>query len=133
MPKEKMKTVLIIEDEKPLSDAIRAKLDSAGFVTVTARSVDQALEYLKNSVKIDAVWLDHYLFGERNGVDFVTLLRKKEAIQKDLPIFVVSNTVSPDKIRMYLKLGVKKCYTKVDFRLDEIISDIKRVMKWKKY
>ena len=128
-----MKTVLIIEDEKPLSDAIRAKLDSAGFVTVTARSVDQALEYLKNSVKIDAVWLDHYLFGERNGVDFVTLLRKKEAIQKDLPIFVVSNTVSPDKIRMYLKLGVKKCYTKVDFRLDEIISDIKRVMKWKKY
>jgi len=92
---------------------------------VTAKSVTQALNHLKSRVKIDAVWLDHYLFGKEDGLGFVTKIKKPGSAWKNLPIFVISNTVSPEKIQVYLKLGVEKCYAKTDCRLDKIISDIK--------
>lgn len=121
------KTILILEDEKPLLEVIKAKFETEGFSVVTARSVNQALEYLKDGVKIDAVWLDHYLFGKEDGLDFVTEVRRDDQ-GKNLPIFVISNSVSPEKVHAYLKLGVKKYYTKVDFRLDQIITDIKNFL-----
>lgn len=119
------KTILVLEDEKPLIKVIKDKLETEGFSVVTARAADQALDYLKEGVKIDAVWLDHYLFGKGDGLDFVKALNKNNSWKK-VPVFVVSNTVSPDKVSEYLKLGVKRCYTKVDYRLDKIIADIKK-------
>jgi DNA-binding response OmpR family regulator len=55
------KTILIVEDERPLANAIKIKLELNGFETVTARSVAQALDYLENINEINAIWLDHYL------------------------------------------------------------------------
>ncbi|PIS08869.1 hypothetical protein COT75_04515 [Candidatus Beckwithbacteria bacterium CG10_big_fil_rev_8_21_14_0_10_34_10] len=127
--KTQKKIGLILEDEKPLWEVIKSSCEKNGFETITARSVNQGLEYLKKGVKIDFVWLDHYLYGKENGLDFVTKLKQKGSAWKNLPIFVVSNTVSPEKIQIYLKLGVKKCYTKVDFKLDEIVTDIKKSLK----
>lgn len=94
---------------------------------VTARAATQALDYLREGVKVDAVWLDHYLFGKENGLDFVEALNNNDFWER-IPVFVVSNTVSPDKVSVYLKLGVQKCYTKVDNRLDKIIADISRFL-----
>lgn len=127
MKKKSEQIVLVLEDEKPLLGVIKDKLETEGFSVVIARSVDQALDYLKEGVKIDAVWLDHYLFGKKDGLDFVKALKNEES-WKRLPVFVISNTVSPDKITEYLKLGVEKCYTKVDYRLDKIIADISRFL-----
>ncbi len=123
------KTILIMEDEKPLIEVIKAKMEIEGLETVSARSVAQGLEYQKTGVKVSAIWLDHYLFGELDGLDFVKKIKEKDSVWRDLPVFVVSNTVSPEKIQEYKKLGIVKCYTKVDFRLDEIINDIKNFLK----
>jgi CheY-like chemotaxis protein len=123
------KTILILEDEKPIYEVIKYKLEAEGFNTVIARSMVQAVDYLENGVNVDFVWLDHYLLGKENGLDFVSKLKQKGSVWRKLPVFVVSNTVLPEKIRKYLKLGVEKCYTKVDFRLDQIVSDIKIFLK----
>lgn len=125
MDKTKLKTILILEDENPISEVIKSKCKSEGFNVVTTRSVKQALEYLRNGIKVDAIWVDHYLFGKENGFDFVSEIKKPESAWKNLPVFVISNTVSPEKIQEYLKLGVERYYTKVDFRLDQIVADIK--------
>ncbi len=123
------KTILVVEDERPLLEVIKSKFGTEGFGVVTAKSVRQALEYLQTGVKVDAVWLDHYLFGRESGLDFVTKIKRAGSAWKNLPVFVVSNTVSPEKVQSYLKLGVKRCYTKVDFRLEQIIADIKEFLK----
>ena len=117
------KNVLVIEDEKPLLEAIKLKLEKSGFDVVTARSVDQALNLLEDISKIDVIWLDHYLLGKGDGLDFVAKV-KNDGKLKNIPIFVVSNTTSPDKVQAYLRLGATKYYTKADFRLDKIIEDI---------
>ncbi len=119
------KTILVIEDERPLVEAIKIKLEKTGFTVVTGRSVEQAVGYLEEGVKIDAVWLDHYLFGKESGLDFVAKVKEDSSKYKNIPIFVVSNTATPDKVQGYLRLGVNKYYTKADNRLENIINDIK--------
>lgn len=118
-------TILVIEDELPLQDAIRIKLENNGLRVVTARSVKQALSYIEELISIDIIWLDHYLLGQENGLSFVAQLKEDKSSYKDIPIFVVSNSVGQDKITSYIRLGVNKYYTKTEFTLAEIVSDIK--------
>ena len=125
---DKKTIALIVEDEQPLLDAIKIKLEKSGFEAVTARSVDQAINLLEDLVKIDVIWMDHYLLGKESGLDFVAKVKNNEAWKK-IPIFLVSNTTSPDKVKTYLELGVEKYYTKADYRLDDIIGDINNSLK----
>ena len=123
------KTILVVEDEKPLADAIKKKLEINGFDVVTARDVTQALNYLEELQKIDLVWVDHYLLGKQNGLDLVIKMKEKNSKWKDIHIFVISNTATPDKVANYVDLGVDKYYVKADYRLDDIINDIKLVLE----
>ena len=125
------KTILVVEDELPLLEAITIKLGLNGFATVTARTVDQALAYMEDIKGVKAIWLDHYLIGKENGLDFVSKIKEDGSAWKNIPIFVVSNTAGDDKAHAYLKLGADKFYTKSNFRLDQIIGDIKATLEQK--
>jgi DNA-binding response OmpR family regulator len=121
---ENNKVVLVIEDEKPLLEAINLKLKMSGFEVVTARTVEQAKNYVVDLKQIDVIWLDHYLMGKEDGLDFVAWCREDNNKCSLTPIFVVSNTASPDKVATYLSLGVKDYYVKANYRLDEIIAQV---------
>lgn len=120
-------TILVVEDERSLCEAVQFKLESGGFSVMTARAIDQAIALLQKAKKIDAIWLDHYLFGNQNGLDLMFEIHDNKLWQ-DMPVFVVSNTVSPDKVKTYLSLGAQKYYTKVDNRLDTIVGDITKLL-----
>ena len=122
------KTILVLEDEIPLQNAIKLKLTKNGFDVVTARNVEQAMNHLLDIPKVDIIWVDHYLLGEETGFDFVIKLKSSDK-WKNIPIFVVSNTASEDKVKSYLALGVHKYYAKSDFRLDTIISEINSILE----
>lgn len=128
MTENRIPTILVVEDERPLADAINVKLKKNGFDVVSARAVSQALEYLETSMNVDVVWLDHYLLGKENGLDFVTKLKSDTGKWKNIPIFVVSNTASPDKVQSYLRLGIHKYFVKAEHRLDDIIGEIKKAL-----
>jgi two-component system chemotaxis sensor kinase CheA len=116
------KTILVAEDEKPLLEAIRVKLVKSGFTVMTAREVEEAMSIIDNS-PICAIWLDHYLLGKENGLDLVAKIKNHEEYKK-IPIFVVSNTASQEKVKTYISLGINKYYIKSNCRLENIISDI---------
>lgn len=120
----KEKVILVVEDELPLLEAIKLKLTKSGFSVVTARSVEQAVNHIKDIEKVDAIWLDHYLLGKENGLDFVVKCKSENSWCRHIPIFVVSNTASADKVQAYLQLGVSKYYVKAEKRLDEIIKEM---------
>lgn len=122
------RTILIIEDERPLLEVVQLKLEGSGFDVVTARSVNQAFDFLTALPRVDAVWLDHYLLGQHNGVDFVRRV-KDEPRAKDIPIFVISNSASEDTKDAYRQLGVEGYYVKSDFQLEEIIDDVRSVLQ----
>ncbi len=99
---EHKKTILVVEDERPLIQAIQTKLEKCNLLVVTSRSINQAIDYLENIKKIDAIWLDHYLPGEKTGLDFVAYLKKTKSKWASIPIFIVSNTASSTNVRSYL-------------------------------
>ncbi len=119
------KVILVLEDERPLLEAIKLKLEKNKFEVVTARTVEQAKNYVKDLAQVDAIWLDHYLIGKENGLDFVAWCKEEDNAKcKQVPIFVVSNTASPDKVSTYMRLGAKEYYIKSNHRLDEIVKAI---------
>ncbi|MCX6712078.1 MAG: response regulator [Candidatus Vogelbacteria bacterium] len=119
------KVILVVEDEQPLLEAIRLKLDKNNFKVVTARSVEQAKQYVIDLAQVDAIWLDHYLLGKEDGLDFVAWCKEGDNAKcKNIPVFVVSNTASHDKVASYLQLGIKEYFVKSNYRLDEIIATI---------
>ncbi|OGE85129.1 MAG: hypothetical protein A3J48_03070 [Candidatus Doudnabacteria bacterium RIFCSPHIGHO2_02_FULL_46_11] len=128
MPDKSNYVALVVEDERPLAQVIQKKMEKSGFETVLARSVDQALGYMEDLPKIDVIWLDHYLIGEGTGLDFVEKL-KHNTKWKAIPIFVVSNTATQAKVHSYIDLGVTKYYTKSDARLDQIVTEINKVLQ----
>ncbi len=121
------KNILVVEDEISLQKAISTKLIKNNFNTFKARSVDEAMAHL-TSQKIDAIWLDHYLLGEESGLDFVARLKLSDSEWKNIPIFVVSNTASPDKVRSYISLGINSFFTKADYSLAQIIADLNKAL-----
>ncbi len=125
---KKIPVILLVEDERPLINAIKAKLELNGFDSVSARTVNQAVDYLESLESVDLVWLDHYLLGKENGLDFVTKMKNEDKWKK-IPIFVVSNTATAEKKYSYLTLGIDKYYVKSDHRLNEIINDIKELLE----
>ncbi len=124
-PTSTNRTILLIEDERPLVSVIKAKLINAGFDVVTARTIDQGLGYMEDIEAIEAVWLDHYLPGNKTGLDFIATLKAPGSKWVNAPVFVVSNTASDANLRTYLRLGVTKYFVKAEHRLDEISNDIK--------
>jgi len=122
-------SMLVIEDEKPLQKAIKAKLEREGFDVVLAVEVNQGITYLEDpDLDIDAVWLDHYLFGKEDGLDFLSKSTEK-GLLKGVPVFVVTNTGGHEKKTVYMAMGATKYFVKSSNRLDEIIADIKETIK----
>lgn len=121
------KTVLILEDEDLISGVIKNKLEKKEVVAFVATSVQEGLDILSKEA-IDVIWLDHYLFGAANGLDFVIKLKSNDK-WKNIPIFLVSNTATPDKVSSYLTLGVDKYFTKLDNKLEQIIADVAESIK----
>jgi DNA-binding response OmpR family regulator len=120
--------LLIVEDELPLAEAIKTKLGQNGFEVASARTLEQARNYLNELDHIDAIWLDHYLLGKGDGLDLVNIVKASDKPYANAPIFVVSNTASSDKIESYAAHGVTKYYVKAEHRLEEIIGDIKETL-----
>ena len=116
------KSILIIEDELALQNAIKIKLERHNFKVFTARDVASAIKVISSN-SISVIWLDHYLLGGEDGLDFVIKIKSNENYNK-IPIFVVSNTASPEKISAYLQLGVSDFYTKANHKLEDMINDI---------
>ncbi len=117
-------TVMVVEDETLLLQAIVKKLTVEGIETVSCSTGQQAVDYLNSLPKLpDAIWLDYYL-KDMNGLDFMHVL-KKNTQWSEIPVVVVSNSASDDKVHSMLALGVTKYLLKAEYRLDEIIKIIK--------
>lgn len=121
------KTALVVEDERSLQQVIKMKLENSGYTVLTARSASEAIAHLSDMNTIDFVWLDHYLFGDGDGLDIVKHIRTNKDVHiAKLPIFVVSNTASKDKVDDYYAYQIDKFYIKAEHQLEEIVADIQK-------
>jgi len=118
---------MIVEDETLLLQAITKKLKLSGIDVLSCASGQQALDYLESLDEMpDAIWLDYYL-KDMNGLSFMEELKKNKQ-WATIPVVVVSNSASSEKVHNMLALGVKKYILKAEYRLDEIIAIIRELI-----
>ena len=126
--KKESKTILVIEDEQPLLEAIKAKLLKNNFEVVCCRDCESGLKFIADMPRIDLIWLDHYLGGNETGIDFMVKM-KRNFPKKKIPVIVVSVSTDEAKYKQYLDLGAEKFYTKSNFGLQELIDEISGYFK----
>ncbi|OGH11258.1 MAG: hypothetical protein A2857_06560 [Candidatus Levybacteria bacterium RIFCSPHIGHO2_01_FULL_36_15] len=120
-------TVMVVEDEALLLQAIEKKLRLSGISVISCAGGNQAIEYLRTFQKLpDAIWLDYYL-RDMSGLDLVNEIKKDEKLIK-IPIVVISNSASENKVKTLLALGVKKYLLKSEYRLDDIIEIVRKII-----
>lgn len=92
--------VLIIEDERPVSDLFRDHLTDLGHDAIVAPSAEDALRMLATG-PVDAILLDLGLPGI-SGLEF---LRLPAVLARSIPIIVISGTATEAQARDCLTYG----------------------------
>lgn len=113
--------VMVVEDEQMLLKAIEMKLSKAGRQVIGCISAEEALETLKKSTQLpNIIWLDYYL-KDMNGLEFMTVL-KSNSEWANIPVMVVSNSATQEKVSRMLALGAKKYVLKAESRLEDLVG-----------
>jgi len=124
-------TILVVEDEKLLLEAIKKKLSFLNISCISASSVAEAKQFIDTtSSPPDAIWLD-FLLGDGSGLDVLEYV-KSHPVMSTVPIFVVSNSGSDDKITQMLALGAARYMVKAEHRIEDIINIVKEFIEVKK-
>lgn len=121
--------VMIIEDEVMILQAIERKLQNVGFETVSFTKATDALKYFAaGGEKPDAIWLDYYLEDDIDGIAFMQKINEYPGLSS-IPVIVVSNSASQEKVNAMIALGVKKYLLKAENRLEDIVSTIHEILE----
>ena len=113
-----MKKILVVDDEKPISDIIKFNLSKEGYEVYTAYDGEEALEQVKE-VEPDLILLD-LMLPKIDGLEVAREVRKTY----DMPIIMVTAKDSEiDKV-LGLELGADDYVTK-PFSNRELIARVK--------
>lgn len=118
-----MKKILVVEDEKPLSIALTKKLKKEGFEVDVAGNGEEGLSKF-NQFKPDLILLDIVM----PVMDGLTMLEKLRETS-DVPVIILTNLSSPDKIYSAIKSGSYEYLTKLNYSLEDVINKVKKILK----
>ncbi len=117
-----MSKILVVDDEKPISDIIKFNLTKEGYDVVTAADGQEALTMFSDE-KPDLVLLDQML-PEIDGVEVLRQIRSKS----EIPVIMVTAKDSEiDKV-LGLEMGADDYVTK-PFSTRELIARVKANMR----
>src|SRR5699024_1887515 len=113
-----MKKILVVDDEKPISDIIKFNLEKEGYEVVTAFDGEEALE--KVSEEEPALIVLDVMLPKIDGLEVVREVRKNH----DMPIIMVTaKETEIDKV-LGLELGADDYVTK-PFSNRELVARVK--------
>ncbi len=114
--------VLIVEDEKPISDLIKMSLGKSGYSCVCAYDGIAAADILENDTNFDLILLDVMLPGA-DGFELMDYIRPLE-----IPvIFLTAKTAVNDRVRG-LKMGAEDYIIK-PFEIVELLARVEVVLR----
>jgi CheY-like chemotaxis protein len=117
-----MVKLLIVEDDKILSNMYRIKFINAGHDVKVAENGEVALDLMK-SFKPDLVLMD-LMMPVMDG--FTALTRaKSDPSLKDIPIVILTNLSQTEDAEKTLKMGAKGFIVKSDLTPAEILAKVK--------
>ncbi|MDP7069121.1 MAG: response regulator [Candidatus Peribacteraceae bacterium] len=114
----KKKSILVIDDDDALCNALTSKFTAKGYNVVTCKNGVDAVEHL-SSEKFDVVLTDLHM-PEGDGFD--VLVKLKESMNADIPAYVITNLGSDQFCDKAMHLGAKKCFVKSLVTLRDVVA-----------
>lgn len=120
-----MTKVLVVEDDKFLGSAYRAKLSKSGFDVQLATDGEEAVQLLKDFTP-DVILLD-LVMPRKDGFATLAEIRTRPAL-KHVPVIVASNLGQKEDLDKAMALGASDFIIKSDVSMSEIIEHVNRLL-----
>lgn len=117
-----MKKLLIVEDEKILSEMYQDTFSQAGYEVFLAYTSEEGIETVRRE-RPDLILLD-ILLPQESGVVFLQRLKKDPDISS-IPVVAFSNYDDPKTRKEAINLGVRAYLLKTDFTPKDIVEKVK--------
>ena len=121
-----MKRILFIEDEAALQKTFGDILKSEGFEVISALDGETGLNLVEKE-NPDLVLLD-LILPKIHGLDVLKEIKQNENT-KNIPVIVLTNIESIDKIDKALELGATTYLVKSDYSLEDVVAKIKKALE----
>lgn len=126
--KRSLRSVLIIEDDFYLLEAVSEKLKTLDIEVLPFRDGNKAINYLVNAKELpDLIWLDYYL-KDMNGLIFMHELKELEGLSQ-IPVVVVSNSQNEENEKEFKELGVVDYIVKTQKKIEDIVEMINNYLR----
>src|SRR3989338_2682445 len=121
-----MKTVLVVDDEKDIRDALSAVLDDEGYTVASAGSSEEAMKKLEAG-PAEIVLLDIWL----PGMDGIEALKEMKKRHPEIPVIMISGHASIETAVKATKLGAYDFIEK-PLSLDKVIITVEHALEQKR-
>src|SRR3989338_2018085 len=118
-----MKTVLVVDDEKDIRDALSAVLDDEGYTVASAGSSEEAMKKLEAG-PAEIVLLDIWL----PGMDGIEALKEMKKRHPEIPVIMISGHASIETAVKATKLGAYDFIEK-PLSLDKVIITVEHALE----
>lgn len=115
------RTILVVEDDLALAEAIKMKLERDGFTVASMISAESAIAWITDHIP-DLIWLDMLLPG-MSGLDLLEYLRQYERF-KEIPVLMVSVSTGPEKIKRAFELNIIDFISKGDHDIKDVVGQV---------
>lgn len=117
--------VLILEDERAMSDLVAIKFQVEGFEVVQAFNITEARQKLAIH-KFDVILTD-YLLPDGDLVDFLAEVRRNPTLEH-LPVLVMTNYIEDVNSEKLKSLGVGEILVKYQVVPAQMVEKVKQVL-----
>ncbi len=121
-----MKKILIIEDEKMLTEIYEERFKREGFEVCSAVSAEEGFEKTKELIP-DIIILD-ILLPRENGTEFLEKIRNIDEL-KDIKVIAYSNYDDTETREKAMKLGAKDYLIKTNYTPKEILDLVNKYIE----
>jgi CheY-like chemotaxis protein len=122
---EKSKIVAIVEDDPPIAQMYRIKLELAGYSVEIAADGESGLAMVKKD-KPDLILLD-IMMPHMNGDEVLKKLRSDPELS-DIPVVILTNIANEELQKKIERLGVAGYIQKSDYTPREVLAVVDELM-----
>lgn len=118
-----MKKILVIEDDKFISEVYIAKLLKEGFETTLAGDGETALRKAEEE-KPNLILLDIFM-PKIGGIDVLRILKEND-VTRDIPVIMLTNSTEEEYVGNSMRMGAKDYLIKSNYTPEEIVQKVAR-------
>lgn len=117
--------ILIVEDERPMSLALKEKFERESFDVYIESNGQQALKK-SLELKPDIILLDVLL----PGIDGMTMLERLRGDEwgKSVPVIILSNLSDDDKLKKSVELNAANYLVKSNWMINDVVDQVRQVL-----